>query len=269
MDSFLFRALVGVLLFSAALPLYAQRDVLDSDPLMARKKLIYDMVGVFAGISGNSQGGTFTTSCDCQFSGGGGTTFTAGVLWERLTKSDITWGGFLSIEGRGVESRFQEVEGIPMTSPSTGQSYTVPVTFRNIANTRVLTTTLSPYVKIEPLPWLFARLGPGISFVISGNVSHDKELMSTDVTLPGGEQAAVKLANSDGTTVRLEDVEIPELQRLQISAIGAIGANFRVSKRVSLGPMVQYVFPFTGLSSRNADFTIRSFQFLLEARMIL
>ncbi|MCU0330525.1 MAG: hypothetical protein MUC47_06045 [Candidatus Kapabacteria bacterium] len=263
------RLLCCIVLLAAVLPLRAQRDVLDSDPLTARKKLVYDMVGVFAGLSGNSQGGTFRTSCDCEFTGGGGTTLTAGLLWERLTKSNITWGGFLSIEGRGVESRFQEVEGLAMTSPRTGQTYTVPVTFRNIAQTRILTTTIAPYVKIEPLPWLFARLGPGFSFVLSGNVSHDKELMSSDVTLPGGEQASVRLANSDGTTVRLEDVEIPGLQRLQISAIGAVGATIRVSKRVNLGPVVQYVLPFTTLSSTNADFTIRSFQFLLEARLIL
>lgn len=244
-------------------------NVLDSDPLRARKQLVYDMAGVWVGLSNNVQGGTFTTACNCSFEGGAGLTLTAGALFERLTRSEVTYGLMVGLEGRSIEGRFQEVEGVVQRSPATGREYTVPITFRNVATASIWYATLTPYVKYNLLRWLYVRAGPSVGYVLSGDVKHTKELMSDSVTFPGGEVASVRLTPDGERIVTLEDNPIPDLQRLQLAATLGVAADLRIGKAVYLAPTLQYVIPFTTVSGRGTDFSIRSMQFLMEARIIL
>lgn len=247
----------------------AQRNVLDSDPLRARVLLVYDQLGVFGGLSNNIQGGTFNTACNCTFEGGGGTALTGGIVYERLTRSRLTFGGMLAIENRSMEARFQEIEGLLQRSPSTGREYNVPVTFRNIGETSLTYLTLTPFLKYDLFDAIMLRVGPAISYIVSSNITHTKQLMSETVTLPGGEVATVRLPGQDGTSVVLENGEVPQLNALQISASAAIGAEIRLSKKVFLSPVIQYLQPFTTVSERGDGFTVRALQLLVEARMIL
>jgi hypothetical protein len=260
---------VIVLLMMAAGTLTAQRNVLDSDPLRARVLLVYDQVGVFGGLSNNAQGGTFTTACDCAFTGGGGTALTGGVIYERLTRSRLTWGAMLAYENRSMEARFQEIEGLVQRSPTTGREYNVPVTFRNIGETSLSYFTLTPFIKYDIFDAILLRIGPALSYIVSSNITHTKQLVSETVTLPGGEVATVRLPGQEGTSVVLENGPVPQLNSLQISASAAVGAEIRLSKKVFLSPLIQYVQPFTTISGRGDGFTVRSLQLLVEARMIL
>lgn len=261
--------LVIVTALASVTALQAQRNVLESDPLRARVLLVYDQFGVFVGLSNNMQGGTFTTECNCDFVSGGGSAFMGGIVYERLTRSRLTWGSTLGFENRSLSARFQEIEGLLQRSPASGKEYNVPVTFRNTGEASLSYLTLTPFLKYDLFGVIMLRAGPALSYIFSSNIKHTKELVSQTVTLPGGEVATVTLPGQNGTSVVLEDGAIPQLNAFQISASLAIGADIRLSKKVFLAPVLQYLQPFTTVSERGDGFTIRSLQLLVEARMIL
>lgn len=258
--------IVGV---AGALPMQSQVNVLDSNPLAARRQYVYSLLGGFVGLANNLQGGSFTTACDCEFTGGAGTAITAGLVFERYTRSEITFGAALAYEARGVTSRFQEVEALMQTSPSTGRTYEVPVSFRNTAGVSLHMISLMPFVKYHVFKSLWLRGGPTVGVVVHHRIRHEKELLTTNVVLPGGEQASVRLRDVDGTTAVIEDAPIADLSALQLGVNGGVGLDIKFGKRFFLGPVVQYYHPLTTISGRGVSFSIRTVQVLVEGKFIL
>mgnify|MGYP001627238035 CR=1 FL=1 len=248
--------------------LYGQTNVLDSDPIAARRRLVFSELGGYVGVGANSQGGTFTTSCNCEFSGGGGAGILVGAIFERLTRSTIVWGATLGYEGRSITSKFREIEGVVQRSPS-GRDFTVPITFLHEADVQLGVVTLMPFVKYTFFEGIFGRLGGSVGYVFTSNLIHTKTLETTEVTFPNGETASVSLAGQTGSTVILEDGPVSELSALQIGLVPAVGMDIRISKKMFLSPIFQYMVPITTISAQGAGFSVRSFQFSLELRHIL
>ncbi len=247
----------------------AQRNVLESDPLRMRVRVVYDQLGAFVGPSFNSQGGTFTTNCNCTFTGGAGTGFTGGLMYEYFSRTTLSWGVSLAYDNRSIESRFQEREGLEQQSPTSGRTYTVPVTFRHIGESSLQYLTLTPYMKYSFFKTLMVRVGPAFSYIIDANIRHTKELVSETVPLPGGEIATVRLPGQQGNSMVLENGAIPDLNPLQVSISAAVGVEFRPTKKLFLTPLLQYIQPVTTISDRGDAFTVRALQLQLEARFIL
>ncbi len=247
----------------------AQKNVLESDPISARKLLVYDMYGGYAGASFNSQGGTFTSNCDCEFTGGAGAGFAAGLMFEKLTRSRIQWGAMLGYEGRSIEGRFRETEGVLQQAPSTGQSYVVPIEFLNVGTLSLHYVTATPYIKYTLFNALFVRGGVSLSYVFSNNLSHVKSLESDSVRFPNGETAAVSIPGYPSGEVVLQDEPVPDLKVFQIGVAAAVGLEIRMSKKFFVSPVLQYVFPITTLSSAGEGYSVRAFQLLVEGRVIL
>ncbi len=248
----------------------AQEDVLESDPLRARKLLIYDQVGGFGGLSLNGQTGTLVTDCNCEFQGGAATGYVIGGLFERLTRSRITWGVSLGYEDRSISGRFREIEGVIQRAPSNGLEYTVPIEFLHEANVSLGYLTATPFLKYVAFEALFVRAGAAISYVVSTNVKHTKSLASDTVRFPNGESATVQFPDAEsGTSIVLQDGPISDVQPLQISASLGVGAEIRLSKTMFLAPVIQYVYPFTTISSSAGDFSTQALQIMLELRFII
>jgi hypothetical protein len=247
----------------------AQRNVLQSDPLRVRVKMVYDQLGAFMGLGFNNQGGTFTTDCNCAFTGGAGTGFTGGIVYEYFSRTTLTWGATLAYDNRGMESRFQEIEGLKQQSPTTGRTYTVPIAFRHIGETSLSYLTLTPFMKYSFFNTVMVRVGPAISYILDANIRHTKELVSESIVLPSGEDAVVRLPGQDGNSVVLEDGPIPDLHPLQFSLSAAVGVEFRPAKKLILTPLLQYIHPLTTVSDRGDAFSVRALQLQFEARFIL
>jgi len=241
---------------------------MESDPLTPRKILVYDMIGAYAGISNNMQGGSFLTACDCEFTGGAKTSFAGGLVFERLTKSRLTFGAMLGFESRSIDARFLEIEGVTQRSPATSQEFVVPMTFRNTAEVAISMASMSPFIKMTFFDFAYVRAGPSFGYIFSSSLKHTKELVDDSIRFPNGEVASVSLTGSDTRSVVLEDGSFPEINALQISALLSAGFEIHFTKKFFLGPVAQYVLPFTAVSKRGSDFTIRSFQIFLEGRFI-
>ncbi len=247
---------------------WAQVNVLDSDPIAARKRLVYSQIGGFVGLGANSQGGTIVTGCNCEFTGGGGAGLLVGAQFERLTRSTFTWGMTLGYEGRSVTGQFREIEGVPQTSPA-GRTFTVPVTFLNEANVSLAVLTATPYVKYHFFERFYARLGVSVGYVVSSSLEHTKTLETTEVTFPDGETASVSLPDAPDGTYTVENGPVADLQPLQLGIVPGVGLDIRLSKKMFLSPVVQYMLPLTSISAQGTGFSVRSFQFSLEVRHIL
>lgn len=247
-----------------------QHNVLDSDPLSARKLIVYDQVGGYGGLSLNTQGGIIVTDCNCEFTGGAGTGFTIGALFERLTRSRLIWGVSLGYENRSIEGRFREIEGVVQRSPTSGTEYTVPLEFSNIANVNLGYLTAIPYLKYTAFNLVFAKAGASLSYVVSSNLKHTKVLMSDTVRFPNGESASVSLPDGDGSnSYVLQDGPIKDLSGFQLGIVLGGGFDIRPSKSLYLSPVIQYVIPVTSISSSVGNFSSRALQLLVECRFIL
>jgi hypothetical protein len=246
----------------------AQVNVLDSDPIAARKRLVYSQLGGFAGLGGVMQGGTITTDCQCDFNGGGGTQFVVGGVFERLTRSQLIWGVAVGYDRRGLTGQFTEIEGVVQKSPS-GRQFTVPMTFLNEADLALDVITVMPYLKLKPFGPVFVRAGASVGYVMSSSLVHRKTLTTTDVVFPNGEVASAELVGVDGQSVILQDGPVAELQPFQLGLFGGVGVDISLSKKVTMSPMLQYFQPLTSISAQGTGFSVRSFQFLLELRHIL
>ncbi len=262
-------AIVILLSVITGIDAVGQTNVLESDPIRARKLIVYDMWGAYVGPSFNSQGGTFTSDCDCEFTGGASTGIALGGMFEKLTRSGLRWGVMLGYENRSIEGRFREIEGVVQRAPSTGQAYTVPIEFLNVGSLSLHYLTATPYVKVTFLDALFARAGAGLSYIVSNNLTHTKELVSDSVTFPNGERASVVIPGAPSGEVVLQDGAVPNINALQIALSAALGAELRLSKTFFLSPVLQYSYPFTSVAGGGEDYSVRAFQFFVEARFIL
>jgi len=249
-------------------PLQAQTNVLDSDPLRARKLIVYDEIGAYIGPTFNGQGGTIVTDCNCEFTGGASTGFAGGFMFERLTRSRMVWGIMLGYEDKSVEGRFTEIEGVVQRAPSSGAEYTVPITFKNSATASIGYITLMPYLKYNFFDLLFVRGGAALSYIVTSNMTHVKTLASDSVNFPNGETASVSVPNSENGSVVLQDGPIDGLNPFQAGISLASGLDIQVNKWLFLSPVAQYVIPLTKVSSSGDGFSVRSFQIFLEGRLI-
>ena len=229
---------------------------------------MHDQIGVYFGPSFNGQGGTITTECNCEFTGGANTGFAGGVMFERLTRSRLVWGVTLGYEDKSVEGRFTEVEGVVQRAPSSGMQYTVPITFKNSASASIGYLTAMPYLKYDFFEVLFVRGGAALSYVVTSNLTHVKTLASDSVTFPNGETASVSLPNSENGSVVLQDGPIPDLNSFQFGIALASGIEIKLSKALYLSPVAQYVIPVTKVGSGGDGFSVRSFQIFVEGRLI-
>ena len=261
--------LIGFYACGSSVVASAQTNVLDSDPLRARKLVVHDMVGAYMGPTFNSQGGTFSSDCDCEFTGGAGVGFAGGFMFEKLTRSGLQWGVMLGYENRSIDGRFREIEGVVQQAPSTGQSYTVPIEFLNEGSLSLHFLTATPYLKYTFFKALYVRGGASMSYIFTNNLTHTKTLVSDSVIFPNGETASVSIPGAPSGSVVLQDGPVPDLNSLQLALNVGVGAEIRLGKKLFLSPVLQYVFPFTTISSTGQGVSVRAFQFLVEGRLIL
>lgn len=247
---------------------FGQVNVLDSDPITAHKRLVYSQLGGYLGLGFNGQGGTFCTSCNSKFNGGGGTGLLVGMMFERLTRTEFAFGITMGFEARGITSRFREIEGVVQTSPG-GAAYTVPVTFLNEADITLNLITATPYVKREFLNFFYARLGASIGYVFSSGLSHNKTLETETVTFPNGEVGSVSIPGNESGSILLEDGPVKNLRALQLGIMFGLGKDIRLSKKLFLSPVIQYLLPITTIGANETNFTVRSLQIFVEVRHIL
>ncbi|MES2766169.1 MAG: hypothetical protein V4642_09890 [Bacteroidota bacterium] len=260
---------VFVLCVLGIIDIYAQAK---SDPLTPARMVYPQQIGVIGGVGLISQSGDFNVTCECPaFEGGRGTGFLVGMVYEDDLFKGFVWGATLTYQKRPIEALYRQTDSVTVTSQASGKSFRTNIEFRSSASASFSYLTLMPFVKYVQLNPLFLRAGVGLTSVISGNVIHRKELLTTSVLSPEGTVERVNTVDENGNItdniVTIEDGEFPEVNAFQISLEPAIGVDIRLGKsKWYIAPVVQYSFPITTISEKGADFKLNALQIMGEIR---
>ncbi|MFN4985738.1 MAG: hypothetical protein ACK5GI_06300 [Ignavibacteria bacterium] len=264
-----------VLMPSSAQAQQKKKIVGASTPLAPDERPTSMWFGGYVGPTFASQGGTFTTDCNCEFSGGAGTGFAVGLMFEDKTTSKIIIGAQLGYDIRGLTGRFREIEGSTQSSPS-GRTYTVPIQFFNQASISLDVLSATAYAKYAFLGPVYARAGINAGYVVGSSLVHTKTLETKTVTFPNGEVASVVLPDAPGGIVTVQSGPVGELNPLQLGLVCAFGVEIPIRKverkfappavTTYLSPVIQYQFPISNISAQGNSFQLRQMQFFLELR---
>ncbi|MFP4527745.1 MAG: hypothetical protein ACLFQX_04280 [Candidatus Kapaibacterium sp.] len=240
-----------------------------SSPLNPVKGPEPEQAGLVVGFGQNYQSGSFLVECeDCLFEGGVGFGWTFGGIYEKQFTEGLRYGAMLMLEGKGIESTFQEHEPVEVNSEATGQPETVNILFRHTGEVSATALTALPFVKWAPSDYFFVKLGPTFSYVMSAGIKHTKELMQETVRLSTGE--VYDLSGVDGSnSMVVEDGDFPEVNALQIGLSPMVGLNIPASEDVFLSFVYQHVVPLNNFSEYGEDFKIGSWRILFELRFRL
>lgn len=270
MKLLLFIILTVLIGITAIAELPAQKN---ADPLKPQELPPQREWGVFVGFGPNTQLGTMFVECpDCYFDGGRGTGFIVGGLYEHEIFPRVRFGGSVSYEYLGFRSLFREYEPVDFLIKSTGETETLPVSFRHEADVTLNYLSLTPYIKWYPTYFMFLKLGFSASYVLTNNITHNQQIIDRWVILRNGDSAYVEYVNDNGEPIASDtkvnqDSEITGINQLQFSVNPAIGFHFSLGSKMELGPVFQYSIPLTKITENGEGFSVSSWRFLLEFRM--
>jgi outer membrane protein with beta-barrel domain len=267
------RILLVILLFISTtffyLPdSYAQKT---SSPLKPKSPPKQAEVGFLFGLGGNHQSGIYQQpNCDtCKFEGGNGVGYTLGFVFEQDFTSYLQWGASFRFVSKSIEASFLKTEDVNLVSIEDGDSYIRPIPFENTAEYDINSLSFQPHIKWSVFPWAFIRLGIGATYITSAHFTHTKELLKFSDTLDTGGWGPLELDGDNPKIGVVDDIDMPNISKIQFSLEPSIGFNFEISRQIYLSPVFQYSIPLTNLVSDQADFNISNWRILIELRMAI
>ncbi len=263
-EKFLFTLLLIVAL---SINVFGQRE--EPSPLKPGKFHTQRETGIYFGTGLNIQSGSFLTACDCPaFEDGTGFGWKLGLLYEQDITPVLQIGAALGINQLGVTASYQYNKDRVFTTDVGGTviSDTVPILFRQQAETQFLNFDLMPYFKWTATDFFFVRLGFNVAFNIGSNITHSEEILQTTVKLPSTGEI-VEVTFEDGSTkVIVEDNEFPDIVSPQFYIVPAVGFNIQLSTNIFLSPVFDYSLPLTELSGNDTNFKVSNWRFVAELR---
>jgi hypothetical protein len=235
-------------------------------------------VGGWIGFGPSIQTGLIVTdACNCEFDGGRGSSFSAGVSVEGQLAHQFVWGLGLEYTHNSFTAKYQETELVDIEKTASGTKAEIAVPFRHTAQLSASTFSLLPYVKWFPIgSKVFLRLGLNAGVLLSPSLSHTKELLQRTTVLSSGEIVRISLDPALDPRVISEDKAIIQQGDLinpvafQFGLQPGAGAEFRIGKKVFLGPTITYLLPFTQYSSYSGStFKVANLHVMGELRISL
>jgi hypothetical protein len=246
---------------------YAQQE--EPSPLKPGKFHTQRETGIYFGLGQNIQSGSFFTKCDCpEFENGVAFGWKAGLLYEQDITPVLQIGAAVGINQAGVTASYQYNKDRVFTTDIGGTiiSDTVPILFRQQAETQFLNFDLMPYLKWTATDFFFLRLGFNLAFNITSNIRHSEEILQTTVKLPSTGEI-VEVTFEDGSTkVVVEDNAFPDVVSPQFYVVPAVGFTIPLSTNIFLSPVFDYSLPLSEMSSNGNNFKISNWRFIAELR---
>lgn len=209
------------------------------------------MIGVELGLGAHQQQGTYQAICHCQFEGGSATGFLGGLLFELPLNYEWTIGLGAKLDFKGLNNT--SLVGDTASLRLEGKQDSVlsgTVYLQRTGSVRETFLTLAPFVRYEfyrngP----FVQAGPGISFLLSSNFKHVRELLGSTLTLVDNAGNSAKYNNihfENGTnTEELENHTIDNVKTLRLGLLLTVGYDIPVGDNSVIAPMLTYDLPLT------------------------
>ncbi len=216
------------------------------------------------------QDGTLETSCG-RFTGGAQTGFMIGtMIRRRIGTSSFAYGIRAAYEHRNINAVYNEyelIDDIPSSTP--GQTLKESILFRNEADVDFSLLSFTPFVEWSPAWQSFIHLGLMPQFILSSHITHTKKAAQETVTLDDGQVVYISFTEDNPSQATLQDGSLPDVQAFQLGLAGGFGVDIRISDRLMITPLYQYVIPLTTLSKNGEAFKIRASQLLIAASIKL
>ncbi len=235
-----------------------------SDPLTPSIPKKPKEAGVFIGLGGNYQIGTSYVDCeDCKFENGNKFGYTFGINWEDfLINNSIKYGFALVYDDLSIKSSFREREAFEYEN-----NRYIGVNFRHTSDINSSALAIQPYLKFIGFDFMFIKISPSISYVLSSKLQHEKEILDESVLLPNGENVKILFPETNSNKIILEDNDYRDVNSLQIGLATNIGFDFKVDNNYYLSPQFFYYYPFSKYSNYGDNFKISNWRILLELRV--
>ncbi|MCX8054141.1 MAG: hypothetical protein N3A67_00525 [Ignavibacteria bacterium] len=235
-----------------------------SDPLTPSIPKKPKEAGMFIGLGGNHQLGTSYVDCeDCKFENGNRFGYTFGLNMEDfVNENSIKYGFALMYENISVKASYREREAFEYE-----KNRFVGVNFRNTSEINTSALAIQPYLKFIGFELMFIKISPSISYIISSNLIHKKEILDESILLPNGEQVKILFPETNSNKIILEDNDYREVNSLQFGLATNIGFDFKVDNNYYLSPQFYYYYPFSKYSDYGDNFKISNWRVLIELRV--
>lgn len=229
----------------------------------------FSCVGGYLGFGQAYGKGNYNSSqCNCSFYDGVGFSFNAGVFYEKEFIDDVYYTLDFGVNYYGIETSYKAWEQFDVTSPRTDRSEYVQTLMRQKSKFDFFFLSFLPGVKYSPFNFLFVRTSIGISYLASGEITHDKELLTSSVVLQSGEQLDLKFGN--GTKVNsIEKGKINGVASFVFSVIPAIGLNIPFGTNLTISPVLMFDVPLQNVIGSPSDYKVGNWQIRLEGRYFL
>ncbi len=207
---------------------------------------------VEAGAGWNTQGGTFTAPCGCQYQNGSGLALRAAVSSDLISLMGLSIGVKSGIDYKQFSSSHIYATGTGPGSSISG--YSVPIDSINIDDNGDFTTTyltVAPYARYKiPVVGLTIEAAAGIDYLLS---SHFLQTWSiANAFLAGKQVSGVKYASTGlGDTIP-ENGPIQNLATTRYSALISLGypLNFM---GLDVSPTITADIPISNIRSANSN----------------
>ncbi|HEX5316798.1 MAG TPA: hypothetical protein VFX22_09110 [Candidatus Kapabacteria bacterium] len=212
------------------------------------------MVGVEIGFGEHSQQGNLLCDCGANFTTGTGTGLLGSLLFELPLDYEWAVGIKGGIDFKNFSTNANELEDVIVVPPNTSQLDTVPMYVNRTGKVTATYLGFTPYVQYQ-----FFRMGPfvqggvDVGFLVSNNLTQDRQLLQTSVTTQSG-LTLNNLTFANGTTSEsIQEGANKNVNTLRLGLLLSAGYNIQVSERSVLSPLLTYDFPLTATGNTSAS----------------
>mgnify|MGYP000300743584 CR=1 FL=1 len=227
----------------------------ESDILAARP--IKYLLGLGFGAYGFLHRGSFSPSCDCEFSDEDGIRFMfAGEFRVRYPKLGIAYGVFVSYYDASATFTREEVR----SSVVVGDNPDVDVQYRSTSDVTLQWLSLTPeFLWYLPRSEFFLSVGAEFGFPLETRYNHIENILTSGYTY------------YDGSTenVLLEEQDIPGGAGLRVALAGAIGYDFFITPMIGITPRLGLTLPLSSVASSDDGWTVPTAHALLMLNLRL
>lgn len=251
---------VAIALFLCTCDLFSQ----GATPIVPEEERQPKDLGIIIGLGMNLQSGTSKVNCEnCEFEDGTKFGFSLGAVYENgIVDEKLKWGIIGLYDNLDIYSSFKERESFEYEP-----NKFIPVNFRHHSELSVSAFSVIPYLKWSPAKVIFLRVGPNISYLVSTNVLHTKEILDKTTELPTGEITSISFPDTKSKKTTVEDGEYKDVNNLQFGLSLMSGFNFQFDNDFTFAPYFMYNIPFTNISEYGKDLKISSWRIIFEFRM--
>ena len=227
----------------------------ESDILTARP--VKYLLGVGIGAYAFLHRGSFSPSCDCEFSDEDGiSVMFAGEFRVRYPKLGFAYGIFMSYYDASATFTREEVR----RSVVVGDDPFVDVRYRSTSDVALQWLSFTPeFLWYVPRSELFLTVGGELGIPLEARYNHVENILTPGYTY------------YDGSTenVLLEEQDIPGGAGLRVALAGAIGYDFFVTPMIGITPRVGLALPLTTVSSEDDRWSVLTAHALLMLNLRL